>query len=98
MKKQRLISLGIAVAAIASVVLLYRFVLIKKLVSDDYVRSLYSSHKDEIERLKSMCLEDQKKSGIGFFAVSAHSPDGRLHGGERGALPRVFEGCLPSPA
>jgi hypothetical protein len=47
------------------------FFLTKKLVSDEYVLSLYSSHKAEIERLRDMCLEDRKKSPLRYFGVSA---------------------------
>ena len=52
---------------------LLSFFVVKKLVPDDDVRSLYSSHKEELERLKSMCSEDGKKSSVKYFGVSAQT-------------------------
>jgi hypothetical protein len=54
-------------------VLFCRFVVAKKVMGDDDVRFLYSSHKEELEKLKSMCLEDRKRSSMTYFAVSVHS-------------------------
>lgn len=48
------------------------FFLVKKLVPDEYVRFLYVNHKDEVEKLKTMCLEDKIKAGstFSYFAIS----------------------------
>lgn len=50
-----------------------RFFLVKKLMPDENVRLLYSNHKKEIERLKTMCLEDRIKSSPTYshFGISA---------------------------
>jgi hypothetical protein len=68
------IILGAAMAA-TLMVLFLRLVVVKKLVPDDDLRLLYSNHKDGVERLKSMCLEDRKKSSMTYFTVSARAKE-----------------------
>ena len=70
----RIVILGILLC-IVSVLAFARFVLVKKLISDDDLRLLFSNHREEIEALKSMCLEDRKKSDLTWFAVSARTSE-----------------------
>lgn len=57
--------------ALFATVFLFHFFLVKKLMSDDDIRLVYANHKDQFERLKSMCLEDKGKTSLPFFALSA---------------------------
>ena len=54
---------------------LLRFFVGGKLVSDEDIRTLYTSHTQEVERLRNMYLEDRQKSNSRFFSVSANTSE-----------------------
>jgi hypothetical protein len=55
------------------VLLFARFIVVKELISDENLRTLYANHREELETLKRMCIEDERRSNLRFFSVSARS-------------------------
>ena len=67
------VCVGLTVVVIHFVLYASQTFLSRDLISDEELRRLYSIHRKEIERLRDMCSEDQRKAGVSLFVLSART-------------------------